>query len=301
MTSRLALACSLLVACSSSPSPPPVQAPADAPAARIHRFQIGALAAVALDDGYIEVPNDGKVVGLGRPLAETTALLRAAGLPTDTVRFDLQVLLVKGADGRVLLFDTGAGDVEWAQGGKLPRALAAAGVAPAQVTDIFISHAHPDHVGGLVTAGALAFPAAAIHMSAPEWAAAQDKPEAKALVAAIAAKVVPFEPGAQLVPEVTALATPGHTPGHSAYRVGAGSDALVYIGDTAHHSIISVQRPAWTIQFDRDAPAAEAMRQQTLAQLAADGTRVFAVHFPWPGIGHVVANGDTFAWQPETR
>ena len=76
---------------------------------------------------------------------------------------------------------------------------------------------------------------------------------------------------------------------------------MFYIGDLAHHSVISVQRPAWSIKFDGDRPAAEAMRQQTLAKLAADHTRVFAVHFPFPGVGHVVAEGQGLVWKPEAR
>jgi glyoxylase-like metal-dependent hydrolase (beta-lactamase superfamily II) len=294
----LATACS---GSSSSPSSSP-QAPAEA-AGRAARFSIGALEAYALEDGPIVVPNDGQVLGVGRPAAETAELLAAAGLPRDTIHLDIQVLLVKDGD-RVILFDTGAGDVTWADAGRLPRSLALAGVQPAAITDIFISHAHGDHAGGLLTtAGALAFPSATVRMSRPEWAALQANTDddSKQLVAAIAPKVTAFEPGAQVFPTVKAIATPGHTPGHSSYEIGTGADKVVYIGDLAHHSVVSVQRPAWSIQFDGDRPAAEAMRQQTLATLAADGTRIFAVHFPFPGVGHVVAEGQGLVWKPEAR
>ena len=288
----LATACS-----SSSPSPKPPAAKAGHAAP----FRIGSLDAYALEDGDLVLPNDGKTFGLGRPTSEIGDVLAAAGLPRDEIRLDIQCLLVK-ADDRVLLFDTGAGDASWADAGRLFRSLALASVQPGAVSDIFISHAHSDHVGGLVTkAGALAFPAATIHMSAPEWAALQadtDK-EAVQLVAAIKAKVSAFEPGAQVLPVVKAVATQGHTPGHSAYEIGAGTDKVFYIGDVVHHSIISLQHPAWSIQYDGDRPAAEAMRQQTLAKLAADHTRVFAVHFPFPGVGRIAAEGKGFAWLPE--
>jgi glyoxylase-like metal-dependent hydrolase (beta-lactamase superfamily II) len=229
-------------------------------------------------------------------------VLAAAGLPRDAIRLDIQCLLVKAGD-RVILFDTGIAGAPFADAGRLPQSLALAGVQPAAVTDIFISHAHSDHVGGLVTrAGALAFPAATIHMSAPEWASLEpDSEDDKRLLAAITPKVAPFEPGAQVLPVVKAVATQGHTPGHSSYEIGDGADKLFYLGDVAHHSVISVQRPAWSIQFDGDHAAAEAMRQQTLARLAADHTRVFAVHFPFPGVGHVVAEGQGLVWKPEAR
>lgn len=290
----------LAAACSSSSSSP--RAPADQ-RGRAERLQIGTFEAYALEDGHLVVPNDGQLLGFGRPPSETAEVLAAAGLPRDTIRLDIQCLLVKAGD-RVILFDTGTGDPSLAGTGRLPQSLAHAGVQPVAVTDIFISHAHGDHVGGLVTkAGALAFPAATIHMSAPEWAVLQaDTDEnGKRLVAAIAPKVTPFEPGAQVLPVVKAVVTQGHTPGHSSYEIGAGAEAVFYIGDLAHHSVISVQRPAWSIQVDGDRPAAEAMRQQTLAKLAADRTRVFAVHFPFPGVGHVVAEGQGLVWRPEAR
>jgi len=287
----------LATACSSSSSSP--RAPAEK-SGRAERLQIGDLEAYALEDGHLVVPNDGQLLGFGRPPSEIAEVLAATGLPRDTIRLDIQCLLVKAGD-RVILFDTGLGDAPFPDAGRLPRSLALAGVQPVAVTDIFISHAHSDHVGGLLTkADALAFPAAAIHMSAPEWAAfqANTDEDSKRFAAAIAPKVTPFEPGAQVLPVVKAVATQGHTPGHSSYEIGAEAEKAFYIGDLAHHSVISVQRPAWSIHADADRPAAEAMRQQTLAKLAADRTRVFAVHFPFPGVGHVVAEGQGLVWRP---
>lgn len=284
-----------LAACSHS-SKTPAPTPGGDGAGRIHRFQIGALEAVALQDGDITLPNDSSVVGQEHG-AETTDLLKAAGLPTDAVHLSIQPLLVK-ANGRVLLFDTGAGGA-YPNTGWLRGSLAKAGVKPEEITDIFLSHGHGDHTGGLVVDGALAFPNAAIHLSAPEWATIQAAESDKALVAVISSKVAAFEPGAELLPEVRAVATQGHTPGHSSYAIGTGDDRLFYLGDIAHHSVVSVQQPTWSIQFDMDKPAAEAMRQQMLSTLAADGARVYAVHFPFPGVGHVVDESGTLKWKAE--
>ncbi|MBL9015259.1 MAG: MBL fold metallo-hydrolase [Myxococcales bacterium] len=287
----------IVAACSSSASKakPPVES-----AGRAARIAIGTVEAYAVADGHLQGPNDGTTFGIGQPTGATTDILAAAGLPTDTIRLDVQCLLVKSGD-RVILFDTGLGSFADGNTGHLPESLALAGVQPGAVTDVFISHAHTDHVGGLVTkTGALAFPAATIHLSAPEWAslqADQDK-DAQALVHAIASKVAAFEPDTQVLPGVKAVDTRGHTPGHSSYLVGSGADAVFYLGDLAHHHVISVQRPAWSIQFDADRAAAGTMRQQTLAALAASGTRVFAVHFPFPGVGHVAADGAGLVWTP---
>ena len=308
------LSCLAVVACTkepaaeaAAPATPVEAAPAQAPApaadasqaSGAHAFQVGTLEAWALNDGTIDVANDGKTFAVGQAPEQVSALLAAAGEPTDVLHLSLQPLLVRAGD-KVLLFDTGAADANWAKAGHLPASLRAAGFEPAQVTDIFISHGHQDHVGGLLAGGALAFPNASVHLAAPEWEALQADAGAAALVAAIRPKVVAFAPGAELVPGVvTAVAVDGHTPGHSAYEIASGDARLLYIGDTAHHSVVSLQQPEWTIAYDGDAPLAQASRR-ALLQRAADGKlRLYAVHFPYPGLGTVEARDGGFAWVAE--
>lgn len=305
------LAGAVLAGCSkpqpaATDTPAPTAAtPAPAPAAQpanpdVLRFKIGALDAVALKDGDIDAPNDGKTFAIGQPAEAVNALLTAAGQPTDLLHLSIQPLLVRSGD-RVLLFDTGAADASFARAGRLPASLRAAGIEPSQVTDIFLSHQHQDHTGGLLTnEGKLAFPNAALHLSAPEWESLKSDRDAAKLVAAMAPKVAAFQPGAAIVPGVvTAVAVDGHTPGHSAYEIASGDQRLLYIGDTAHHFVISVQRPEWTVQYDMDAPLAQTSRR-ALLQRAADGNlRLYSVHFPFPGLGRVKAQGDSFVWVPE--
>ncbi len=276
---------------------PPALQPANADA--LH-FRIGTLDAYALKDGDIEIANDGKTFAVGQSIADVNALLAAAEQPTDVLHLSLQPLLVRSGE-RVLLFDTGAADASFARAGRLPDSLRAAGVEPAQVTDVFISHRHQDHVGGLLTAdGALAFGNATVHLSAPEWESLRNNAQAATLTAAIAPKVVAFQPGAAIVPGVVnAVAVDGHTPGHSAYEIASGDERLLYLGDTAHHHVISVQRPEWTVQFDQDAPLAQASRRALLQRAADERLRVYAVHFPYPGLGRVEARDDGFVWVPE--
>lgn len=264
-----------------------------APAAQ--PFRVGSLQLVALRDADNVLDNDGQVFGVGVGPAAVTEVLKQAGAPTDQISLSVDALLVK-APGRVMLFDTGLGP---GVHGALMGSLAQAGVTPAQVTDVFITHSHGDHVGGLATAdGKLAFPNAAIHMSAAEWAWMQAAPNNKELAALIAPQVRPFEPGAVLAPGVTAVVLPGHTPGHSGYEIRSGRDSLLDVGDLAHSSVISLAKPDWAIQYDTDRATGAATRHATLTRLAASHQLVFAPHFPFPGVGRIAAQGDGFTWRP---
>ncbi len=297
--------CLTLAACAPKSEAPqePAQrsAAAEQTAAPAGSFSIGELSAIALRDGAFEFPNDNKIFGVGKTTEEVGAVLTAAGLPTDKLGVSLQPLLVKSTD-RVLLFDTGAGTNFGPAGGQLQQSLADADVDPASVTDIFISHPHGDHIGGLLNAeGALAFPNATVHMGAADWVFLQGMPANAALVTALTPKIDAFAPGADLVPGVVkAVDLHGHTPGHSGYAIGSGANSLLYIGDSAHHYVISVQQPEWTVSFDTDAAIGQKNRLDVIAKSAESGQRIYGVHFPYPGVGKFERQGDGFVWVPET-
>lgn len=308
--------CLTLAACSPKSEAPkePAQetaAPAQTAQAPAGSFHIGELTAFALRDGGFDFPNDNKIFGVGKTPEDVAAVLTAAGLPTDKLSVSIQPLLVKSAD-RVLLFDTGAGSNFGPNGGQITKSLADAGVESASVTDIFISHAHGDHIGGLLNAeGALRFPNATVHIGAADWdflkglnaetAAAVGAPNHTALVTALTPKVDAFAPGVELIPGVVkAMDFHGHTPGHSGYLIGSGASSLLYIGDSMHSYIISVQKPDWTVAFDLDAPTGQKNRIDVLTKSAESGQRIYAVHFPYPGVGKFERRGDGFVWVPET-
>jgi glyoxylase-like metal-dependent hydrolase (beta-lactamase superfamily II) len=299
-------AAATLAACSKTakePEPAPAPAPAAATPAKVetnaHEFKIGELSAVALRDGYLEMPNDNKVFGAGLTPADVAAVLSAANLPTDKIQVSLQPLLVRAPD-HVLLFDTGAGTLFGPTTGHVHDAFTEAGIDPATVTDIFISHSHGDHIGGLVTDGKLTFPNATIHISKPKWDHLSGQKEMAALVSVVKPKVDAFAPGADLMPGVVkAVEIKGHTPGHSGYQITSGAESLLYVGDSMHHSIISVQKPDWTMGFDADQATGKASRVALINDLAASGQRVYAVHFPFPGLGKMEKKGEGVVWVAE--
>ena len=275
----------------------PVMAPI-AESASVKPFAIGTFQAAALLDGELAAANDNKTVAINKTKADVDALLKANNLPVDQLHLSVQPLLVKTAD-KVLLFDTGAGNLFGPTVGKLHASLAAAGIDAASVTDIFISHGHGDHVGGLFANDALAFPNAAIHMQAAEWASLKEEEQMASLVTLMTPKVVEFQPGADVIAGVKAVDIKGHTPGHSGYLISSGDQSLLYIGDTMHHFVVSVQRPDWTIAYDGDAPTAQASRKQVIEDAAAKGQRTYAVHFPFPGLGKFEKQADNYVWVAE--
>lgn len=265
----------------------------------VARFKIGSLEAISLRDGGLTVPNDNKVLGVGRTPEEVAAVLTGAGAPGDSISLSIQPLLVR-TGGRVVLIDTGAGSGMGATAGKLQASLASAGVAPTDVTEILISHSHGDHVGGLVGAdGQLLFPNAVIRMEANEWDFMQANPELKAVVEAIRPKVQIFRYGSEVAPGITAVEIAGHTPGHSGFEIVSGAEKLLYIGDAMHSSIISVQKPDWQIQFDNDAPVATASRIALDERAANQGLRLYGYHFAYPGVGRIEKTEAGYRWVPE--
>lgn len=256
--------------------------------------KLGALTLVSLRDAANISANNGKVFGVDQGVEAVDKLLAAAGAPTGQLSLSVNTLLVR-LPGRVIMIDTGYGDPRGLARGSLKKA----GVTPDQVTDILISHGHGDHVGGLLLAdGTPAFPKATVRMAAAEWASLKDAPANAKLVAAIAAKVETFEPGATLAPGIVSVDLNGHTPGHSGYRITSKGKSLLAIGDMAHSYIVSLARPGWSMGFDRDKPLAASRRTAVLGALADSGELVFAPHFPYPGTGHVVRASDGFTWKP---
>jgi glyoxylase-like metal-dependent hydrolase (beta-lactamase superfamily II) len=258
-------------------------------------FKLGALEISVLRDSVLTIPNDGSVFGLNEKSPAVAKVLSEAGAPPEKIRLDVDALLIR-MPSHLVLIDTGFGP---AAHGALRESLASAGLSPDAITDIFITHSHSDHVGGLVDAqGRAAFPKATVRMSSAEWAYMQKDADSRATAIAIKAQVQAFEPGKSILPGITPIALFGHTPGHCGYEISSQGHTLLDTGDLVHSSIISLARPDWTIAWDSDKQEGAKARHHELQHLADTHELMFAPHFPFPGVGRIEKAGDGFKFLP---
>jgi glyoxylase-like metal-dependent hydrolase (beta-lactamase superfamily II) len=213
---------------------------------------------------------------------------------------------------KLVLIDTGAGSFFGPTVGKLMANLEASGYRPEQVDEIYITHMHSDHIGGLIAGGKMAFPNAVVRASQQEadyWlskakmaaapAAAKDgfSNAMQALQPYIAAgRFKPFNGDVELVPGIRAVAAPGHTPGHSLYMVESAGAKLLLWGDIMHAAAAQFPDPSVAIHYDSDMPAATEQRKKVFADAAEHRYWVAGAHLPFPGIGHLRLNGSGYTF-----
>lgn len=191
--------------------------------------------------------------------------------------------------------------------------LRAAGIDPARVTHVVISHFHGDHISGLTDAqGAAAYPNAEVVVPEAEWKFWADEgnqarsPERqRPNFANTRRRFAPYEgrirqvgDGAEAVPGVRAVAAHGHTPGHTCYHIADGDAHMMFLADTTHRPELIARRPGFHTIFDFDPAAAEASRRRMLDRVSAERMRVTGFHFPFPATGHVAKAGDGYRFVP---
>jgi len=282
----------------------PGPAPAGAPQQKTqvpgyYRLMVGDIEVTPLNDGTFPMPVGKLLTGISPPALEA-ALARF--FLKDPVETSVNGFLVNTGT-RLVLIDTGTGGSMGPTTGMLLANLKASGYQPEQVDEIYITHMHGDHIGGLLSGGQRAFPNAVVRASRPEadfWlskanmeAAPADRKDGfkramEVLAPYIAAgKFKPFEGNAELVPGVRAVAAPGHTAGHTLYVVESAGNKLLLWGDLMHVAAVQFADPSVAIRFDTDSTSAVAQRRQIFADSAAKGYWVGGAHLPFPGIGHL--------------
>jgi glyoxylase-like metal-dependent hydrolase (beta-lactamase superfamily II) len=283
-------------------------APAIAQAPGWYRFRVGGFTVTTVFDGYNRRPVEGLV--RNTPLPEVQATLAESFLPTATYDGPYTVTFVD--TGRLLIaFDAGTGGQLTPTAGLLAANMAAAGLDPARVGLVIVTHCHQDHIHGLTTRdGTAVFPNAEIAIAEPEfawWTEAGNEtrsPEGqRGNFANVTRRFAPYQgrirrfaPGAEVSPGIQSLAAFGHTPGHCIFRVADGGDQVMVLADTTHRPELFARRPGMQSLFEFDAPAAEATRRRVLDMVATDRIRVIGYHFPFPAAGFIARDGEGYRY-----
>jgi glyoxylase-like metal-dependent hydrolase (beta-lactamase superfamily II) len=278
--------------------------------ANTKHFKIGEFECVAVSDGTFSYPTGWFFSNVAQDQVESS--LRERSLPTANIESPYTCLLIRAGKNR-LLIDTGADELAPTTGDLLKN-LQAEGVAPGEITDVVLTHAHPDHIGGAIDAsGQPAFANARYLMSKTEWDFWND-PSAlhdsamdehmKQLLVGCAQKNLPplerqivlFEGEKEIVPGVRAIPAPGHTPGHIALQISSGKEQLLHIVDAVLHPL-HLENPTWRNVFDLDPQRAAKTREQLFDRAAAEAATALAFHFPFPGLGRVKTHGSAYRWE----
>lgn len=283
----------------------PALAAGEVPTAQVvgaQRRRVGDQVVTALSDGFLALGPD---IVPNASAQELRPLFERAFLDMDSFRGAVNAYLVDRADRRVLI-DAGGETAGFPSLGRLDENLAAIGVDPASVDALVVTHLHPDHIGGAITAdGAAAFPNA--EMIVPEAEAAFWRDDAnvndgnraffelarRALDAYEGRGALTLFSGeTEVVPGIRSRALPGHTPGHTGYVVGTGADALLVWGDIVHIPPVQFAAPQYYVGFDVNPEQAVQTRRAIMAELASERLAVAGMHLLFPGFGHV-ARGES--------
>ncbi len=279
-----------------------------------YRMMLGDFEVTALSDGTLVLPVS-KMLGNTTPAKVENALKRS--YLKDPVETSVNGFLIN-TGSKLVLIDTGAGTLLGSSFGpalgNLIANLKASGYQPEQVDEIYITHMHPDHVGGLMIGDKLAFPNATVradqreadfwlsqaHMdAAPKEAKNSYQGAMASLNPYVAAgKFKPFVGDTELVPGIRAVASHGHTVGHTTYVVENKGQKLALWGDLMHVAAVQFADPSVVMKFDTDTKLAAMERKKVFADVARQGYWVAGAHIAFPGIGHLRADDGSYTWVP---
>jgi glyoxylase-like metal-dependent hydrolase (beta-lactamase superfamily II) len=277
-----------------------------------YRFKLGGFELTVVSDGPLQMGPPQANVFSDTSVEEMTRILNENHLPSASVALDQNTLVVNTGN-QLALIDTGMGDFKMMGNdtGRLLANLKAAGINPADVDAVILTHAHADHCFGLVASdGSRAFPNAQIYMTQADYDFWTDEAKvshpaigpmvdgARKRLMPLRDRIIFIKDGQEVVPGIQALAAPGHTVGHTAFMISSQNQSICNVGDIALHHVISCETPRKAFAYDTDGKQGVASRLKAFAMLTALKIPLIAYHFPWPGIGHLGAYGDGFRYFP---
>lgn len=274
-------------------------------------LQLGSSEVISLSDGNLVLPAEFFFQGL--PEGELDLILSRHNVPRDQLEPPCNLTLLR-QEGRIVLFDAGSGPAFMPSAGKLLSSLEAEGLTPEDITHVVFTHAHPDHLWGILDDfDDPIFPDAQLMMGQGEWdywtdpntvdtigeARASFAVGAARRLAAIEDQISFFKDGTEVLPGVMAHATHGHTPGHMSFEIRDGSSAVMVGGDAIGNEHVAFDRPDWASGADQDADLGAKTRMRLLDQLATDDIALLGFHLPHGGLGRVEWSGDAYRFVPE--
>jgi glyoxylase-like metal-dependent hydrolase (beta-lactamase superfamily II) len=270
---------------------------------------VGRFTVTALDDGRYPVDWT-ELVGIDR----TEAMQLTCACGHDTNALSVNAFLISGDDSLVLV-DAGAGEAAAPGMGNVMHQLTEIGVDASDIRHVLLTHLHGDHAGGLVDSkGAGLFPNAEILLHAREaefWLDGKISSDVsdrmKRTYANARRALDPYrdrqrriEDG-QILPGISAVALPGHTPGHTGWLIESQNQRLLLWGDTIHFCAVQMAHPDVPVIFDVNAQMATLTRRRLLELAADEGIEVAGAHLPYPGFGFVVREAGHYRYEPAHR
>lgn len=272
-----------------------------------YRYKLGNFEITVVTDGVNRIPRfpDGFVANKNRDEVNAGLASLGWGLERDQVPIPYNPVVVN-TGAKLVLIDTGTGEANFqaskGAAGQFMTNLRASGIEPGQIDTVIISHFHGDHINGLLDKdNKPAFPNAEILVPAAEWKYFMDDAEMnkqttdrmkgvfgnlRRVFNALNRKVTPYEPGKEIAPGITSVATYGHTPGHNSHIVASGNSKVYVQGDVTNIPLF-VRNPGWHLMFDQDPNMAEATRRRVYDMLVAEKMPVQGFHYPFPGLAYV--------------
>jgi glyoxylase-like metal-dependent hydrolase (beta-lactamase superfamily II) len=275
-----------------------------------YRFELGGFECTVVDDGPLQFGTFNSALFKGITEERIDHVVAANFLDKGNFLIEQNALVVN-TGARLVLIDTGLGfrKVYGPRSGHLLNNLRAAGIDPASIDVVALSHAHPDHVWGLVGQdGKPHFPNAQIYITQADleyWTdeAKLSHPALGPYIGPIRETLLPLrnriiflKDGQDVVPGVQSLSTPGHTVGHTSFVINSQGSSIVYIGDLAHQPLLQMENPRAEFSRDTDPKQGVTSRLRVFDMVASQRIPIIAYHFAWPGIGHVAKNGDNYRY-----